>query len=480
MEPEPETYLMGARRELLDLAPTLPRPTSIVVQRIAELLAQLAVRRTVLDALDDLTAEQRRLFDETVRAAKAAGVLADPSLGAVAPDYESLVHAQARLIRLLLAGNRSPQPSIADHAPLLRASIAIEARAQAILRARLDACKEADDARPRSLDEEQRNVPTEDELADYLASRFPDHPRPVVTDLSQHAGLNSKDILFFRQLGCPTWPERVVIRRLRAIRDEQATMQLEFALLGTLRGHGLPVPRPLLLEATGRPLHQPFLMLEQVRGETEPAAALGERGPSIARQIAELMARAHAIDPDVVAQDSEAGVPAHELVTRRIAHFYDVWKENQVEGSSTIESGFAWALANVEHLEEISVLVHGDCELRNFLIEGDEVSAFLDWERAHLGHPAEDLAYCRVDIEKLMPWPEFLDHYRASGGASVSSRSMHFFSIWRCLFQVAVCAEVHNSYRRGRHRDYLIGSVGYLEYRDQVDALAGLLQGGEW
>jgi aminoglycoside phosphotransferase (APT) family kinase protein len=119
-------------------------------------------------------------------------------------------------------------------------------------------------------------------LADYLSTRFADQPRPEVKELTQHLGLNSKDILFFRQRGCRGWPERVVIRRLRQIRDEKATMELEFALLGTLREQGLPVPRPLLLEASGRPFNQPFLMLEWLPGETEAASQLGERGSSIA------------------------------------------------------------------------------------------------------------------------------------------------------------------------------------------------------
>jgi hypothetical protein len=79
-----------------------------------------------------------------------------------------------------------------------------------------------------------------------------------------------------------------------------------------------------------------------------------------------------------------------------------------------------------------------------------------------------------------VPWSDFVDHYEASGGPTVSSTSIHFFSIWRRLFQATVCAEVHNNYRQGRHHDYLLGSVGYLEYRDQVNQLAALLQASQW
>lgn len=77
---------------------------------------------------------------------------------------------------------------------------------------------------------------------------------------------------------------------------------------------------------------------------------------------------------------------------------------------------FAWLRENIPAAPPRASLIHGDAALSNFLIEDGRVTAILDWELAHIGDPAEELAYLRPSIEPILPWQEFLDHYERAGG----------------------------------------------------------------
>ena len=108
-------------------------------------------------------------------------------------------------------------------------------------------------------------------------------------------------------------------------------------------------------------------------------------------------------------------------------------------------------------------LVHADYDLRNVLFEGGRLSVILDFELAHLGHPAEDLGYLRNDIEPLMPWPEFLAAYRAAGGPVVRDELVRYFQIWAWAFRGACNVTAFSGYRSGVHGDVFLGTLSFVE-----------------
>jgi len=63
--------------------------------------------------------------------------------------------------------------------------------------------------------------------------------------------------------------------------------------------------------------------------------------------------------------------------------------------SPAFELGLRWLDVNRPDPVE-SVLVHGDFRLGNLLIDGSGLTAVLDWELAHVGHPMEDLGWLCV------------------------------------------------------------------------------------
>ena len=78
-------------------------------------------------------------------------------------------------------------------------------------------------------------------------------------------------------------------------------------------------------------------------------------------------------------------------------------------------------------------LVHGDLGFHNMLVDGPRFVSLLDWETAHIDHPAGDLGYVRPVIERLVPWEKFIAVYRAAGGQPVTNRQIAFFGIWEIL-----------------------------------------------
>jgi aminoglycoside phosphotransferase (APT) family kinase protein len=242
-------------------------------------------------------------------------------------------------------------------------------------------------------------------------------------------------------------------------------MPYEFDLLVALRGAGIRVPRVLLVE-TGDALRHPFVMMECLAGSAKKADSLRSDGREIGVQMAQQLAAIHQLDARIARRPEWALTPKSRLLSH-IDYAYRLWTSNQTEPSSVVERAFYWVRTNIDCLREHSVLVHGDYDLRNLLLDGAIISAVLDWERSHIGHPAEDLAYCRSDIEKLMPWGEFLTVYESCGGKDVSEEELKYFSIWANIFRMISITRAHYGFAHGEHSDFLLGSASYIE-RNQV------------
>jgi len=70
----------------------------------------------------------------------------------------------------------------------------------------------------------------------------------------------------------------------------------------------------------------------------------------------------------------------------------------------------------------------------------------LDWEAAHLGNPAEELAYLRPSIEPVLPWEDFLQRYTAAGGTAPDPAAMRFFDVWSHVWRHIGCLWLAQNY----------------------------------
>lgn len=124
-----------------------------------------------------------------------------------------------------------------------------------------------------------------------------------------------------------------------------------------------------------------------------------------------------------------------------------------------------WQLANIPaRIDRISI-VHGDIGFHNTLIEGDQMTALLDWEFAHLGDISEDLSYCRPFLEAINGWELFLDAYQDAGGAEYHPENAQFFNVWRSVRNATCCATAWYGFVSGRYPALKMVHQGIPLYR---------------
>ena len=151
-------------------------------------------------------------------------------------------------------------------------------------------------------------------------------------------------------------------------------------------------PWPPWLASDNDPEHlgAPFVVMHRVDGETIPRKLLrdaefeGARTSAVG-QVAEALARLHAIDPDDVDVTTRMEEPDE---IERFTEVLDLLEEPH----PAFELGFRWLAQNRPTGRRRSI-VHGDFRNGNLLMDGNGLQAVLDWELAHVGDPIEDLGW---------------------------------------------------------------------------------------
>ena len=131
--------------------------------------------------------------------------------------------------------------------------------------------------------------------------------------------------------------------------------------------------------------------------------------------------------------------------------------------------------ANASCVQHQDVLVHGELLLHNMLVDDGRLTAVIDWETAHIGHPGEDLGYIRPVIEQMIDWEEFLETYEAAGGIRMSTQEIDFFVIRSVLNLIAMIQYARSAFESGHLADIHIVEVSASLIPKLVNRLASQL-----
>jgi aminoglycoside phosphotransferase (APT) family kinase protein len=223
---------------------------------------------------------------------------------------------------------------------------------------------------------------------------------------------------------------KLLVRRALAgvIHRDTLTLEQEFRVLEAAHEAGVKVPRPVLYlgDVEGR---EAFAM-ERVEGETIGRRIVREPRPELAEQMADELAKIHAIPPlDFL--------PFGDIVQR----FYDEL-DSVDEPHPAIEYGLLWVRERLPRDRE-PTLCHGDFRVGNLVVSARGLEYVLDWEFAHLGDPVEDVAWPLVrawrfgaDDRKLggVGDPEpYLERYEQLTGREVARDEL---LVWEVLGNV--------------------------------------------
>lgn len=229
----------------------------------------------------------------------------------------------------------------------------------------------------------------------------------------------------------------------------------QFRLQQALAGAGMPVPGQLWLDAAGAYLGTPGYVMEQVSGVSTPMAwmtsgIIADAAPADRRKMSHgyvrALAQLHAVDWRRAGLDwlQERATGARPI-ERETNWYWDalIWCDD-AHHAAMLAPVRDWLIAN-EPADVDVVVCHGDANFGNYLYDGVEVSAVVDWEMAFLGAPECDISFLKVGDAILLdgvPWPEGVATYdemrteyeRVSGR---KLRHMDYFELFSA-FRLAV------------------------------------------
>jgi aminoglycoside phosphotransferase (APT) family kinase protein len=283
---------------------------------------------------------------------------------------------------------------------------------------------------------------SQEKLLAHLQARLPDRGHIEVLDFGVNPGGFSNETFFFTLKSRSGEAERLVVRKNspRAFFTHWAhRAREEFEIVRRVFEAGLPVPQPLWLFKDMPDVDGDYYVA--TRGAGRMVGNLKGASEFISEKLlfglAEFLAKLHCIELEKFADYMSVGDTPVTIgdtisaaVRKNVEYLFQLWSSCERLPSPGEAFTIDWLRRNVPQNANRPVVVHTDCFVHNFLVTDDVISTVVDWEAAHFGDPAEDLAYIKDQVSALMSWERFMAHYRQAGGPAVDEST---FDYYKCL-----------------------------------------------
>jgi aminoglycoside phosphotransferase (APT) family kinase protein len=277
-------------------------------------------------------------------------------------------------------------------------------------------------------------------------------------------------------------------------RDPRGSVSLvplrdEFALVSRAAEAEIAVPGPLAYEPDGGRFGSPGLLMEHVPGTSVAPRVLRRPEFEVARerlpgQLAEALARIHAIDPATLdgALPAPSGDPALDQLSEWERQLDEIG-----EPLPGVELGLRWLRANAPDPGETR-LVHGDFRLGNFIVDEEGLAAVIDWELAHLGDPAEDIGWICIrswrfgnddlPVAGVGGLDDFVSAYEAAGGSTVDRDRVRYWEAFGNVKWAIICARQAHDHLSGVRLSHELASLGRRICEPEWDLLQLIRESG--
>lgn len=267
---------------------------------------------------------------------------------------------------------------------------------------------------------------------------------------------------------------RALILRTGPPDDVHAGMELEARTQAAARAAGAPVPHVLIADNSPAALGNPFLICDEIRGETIVRRIQrqldDDKRAGLLRQCAQAVAAIHRADaevPDLTHEDQLAE-----------------WRQrldDMGDTTATFEWGFRWLAAH-RPPPAPAVLVHGDFRMGNLIVDGSDLAAVLDWELVHVGQAYEDLAWFCIRAWRfgapaslgaggLGSIESFLRAYEQASGITVDRVAFHWWLVLATLRWGVICRFQAERHLSGQHRSVELATIGRRVCETEWDLL---------
>jgi aminoglycoside phosphotransferase (APT) family kinase protein len=314
-------------------------------------------------------------------------------------------------------------------------------------------------------------------LEGYLRERYPHRAGVHIADFKQVAGGRSKQTALFTLEGVPELPRQLVVRRDHPSGIGMSVVA-EFPAIVLAHRSGLKVAQPLFVETSKIILGGSFSIFERARGRVPVDYWGWPASEKLALALAEQLAKLHTIEFAPLANgltctiDSAAEAPWVADLDKLHAAIARMGNAP----SMMMSSAFGWMRQNVAAITSRLALVHADAHFHNVHVEGEEFIALLDWELVHVGHPAEDLGYCRPVVEKMTTWSKFMAAYVAAGGQAPTRAEIDYFTLREIVRLITMLMPARNMIQEGAMTDVLMTEIGTDFIQRLIYRLAGALR----
>lgn len=280
-----------------------------------------------------------------------------------------------------------------------------------------------------------------EDLAGFLANELGSVTELSVTDVVLVSSIgNARQPWSFTASWCDAGgterTERCVMLLKAGAGQLETDIGQEFATIRALGESDVPVPRALWCDESGDWLGQPFFVTAFVPGTASMRPLRVEGGDaalrSVALHLACAAARLHRFDWRSAGLERAQPVTVENAAASQLALWRDRFDRQRLEPHPVLAWAFEWLSRNAPAAGRISI-VHGDLRFGNVLYDGDEMTALIDWEMAHLGDPIEDLGWVYRDLwspRRSLSFEEFLAAYTDELRTVVDRESLRWYQVF--------------------------------------------------
>jgi aminoglycoside phosphotransferase (APT) family kinase protein len=269
--------------------------------------------------------------------------------------------------------------------------------------------------------------------------------------------------------------------------DIHAGVELEAKVQSLAAAAGAPVPHILVADNSERALGNPFLICDEIAGETiapRILRGLDDAGrQALLVQCARALAAIHTVEPTDVLTD--VGLTREDVMTE--------WRgrlDEMADTTATFEWAFRWLAAH-RPPPTPARLVHGDFRMGNLIIDMEmgSLAAVLDWELVHIGQVYEDLAWFCIRAWRfgapadrgaggLGSVESFLAAYEDAGGTTVDRVAIRWWLVLATLRWGVICRYQAERHLSGQSRSVELAAIGRRVCETEWDLIELLAGGG--
>lgn len=267
---------------------------------------------------------------------------------------------------------------------------------------------------------------------------------------------------------------RPLILRTGPPDDIHASMELEARAQAAAAAAGAPVPHILVADNSVAPLGNPFLICDEIHGETV-VRRIDRQLDDVGRaallvQCAQALAAIHRADPAGLGLGADDQLAACREQLDAIG-----------DTTATFEWAFRWLAAH-QPTATTTALVHGDFRMGNLIVAGSRLAAVLDWELVHLGDVCEDLAWFCLRAWRfgapasrgaggLGSVEEFLTCYQRASGTAVEPARFRWWLVLGTLRWGVICRYQAHRHLSGQTRSVELAAIGRRVAETEWDLL---------